>query len=240
MRLVGSNVDSSVIRFENTGAGGRTYHVGSTATASGAGVGFSIFDVTGSAARILIDSSGNIGINTISPGQTLDVNGTGIIRSVADSSNSTTAAFIVTGGVSISKTSNATSVTSGGALTIAGGVGILKDVYVGGTVTSSSDTRLKKNLRPLESVLDKIEKITPLKYNSIHAFDHDDHIGFIAQDFEEHFPELLMRNSQDAYYSLAYDRITSLNMACIKELKQENELLKKRLLYLEEFLNFKL
>ena len=185
-------------------------------------------------------TGGNVGVNTITPGQTFDVNGTGIIRSTSDSSNSTTGAFVVTGGVSISKTTNATSTTNGGALTIAGGVGILKDVYVGGTVTSSSDTRLKKNLRPLESVLDKIQKITPLKYNSIHEFDHDDHIGFIAQDFEEHFPELLMRNSQNAYYSLAYDRITSLNMACIKELKQENELLKKRLDDLEGLLSFKL
>jgi hypothetical protein len=240
LRLVGATVESSVIRFENTAAGGRTYHVGSTATYSAAGVGFSIYDLSGTTSRVLIASNGNVGINTISPGQTFDVNGTGLIRSVADSSNSTTAAFMVTGGVSISNTTNATSVTSGGALTIAGGVGILKDVYVGGTVTSSSDNRLKKNLRPLESILDKIENITPLKYNSIHTLDHDDHIGFIAQDFEEHFPELLMRNSQDAYYSLAYDRITALNMACIKELKQENKLLKKRIDDLDELLNFKL
>ena len=163
----------------------------------------------------------------------LDVNGTTLIRSVIDSSNSTTAAFIVSGGVSISKTTNATSTTNGGALTIAGGVGILKDVYVGGTVTSSSDMRLKKNLRPLESILDKIDNITPLKYNSIHSFDHKDHIGFIAQDFEEHFPELIINANRDAYYSLAYDRITALNMACIKELKRENELLKLRIEQLE-------
>jgi hypothetical protein len=181
--------------------------------------------------------SNNVGINTTAPLATLDVNGTTLIRNISDSSNSTSAALIVSGGVSISKTTNATSVTSGGAITIAGGMGVLKDVYVGGTVTSSSDARLKKNLRPLESVLDKIENITPLKYNSIHAFDHNDHIGFIAQDFEEHFPELLMRNNQDAYYSLAYDRITSLNMACIKELREENKLLKERLDKLEKQFN---
>lgn len=184
----------------------------------------------------LTATGGNVGINTTNPGQTFDVNGTGIIRSTNDSSNSTTGAFVVTGGISISKTSNSTSVTNGGALTVAGGMGVLKDVYVGGTVTSSSDTRLKKNLRPLDSVLEKIKNITPLKYNSIHEFDHKDHIGFIAQDFEEYFPELLMRNSQDAYYSLAYDRITALNMACIKELKKENELLRKRLDDLEKLL----
>jgi hypothetical protein len=46
-----------------------------------------------------------------------------------------------------------------------------------------------------------------------------------------------MRNSQDAYYSLVYDRIIALNMACIKELKQENLILKKRLDDLEKVLN---
>jgi cell division protein ZapA (FtsZ GTPase activity inhibitor) len=56
--------------------------------------------------------------------------------------------------------------------------------------------------------------------------DNNDYIGFIAQDFEEYFPELLKKNSEHAYYSLAYDRITALNMACIKELKYENTKLK--------------
>lgn len=184
--------------------------------------------------KMRINTAGNVGINTNSPTAMLDVNGNALVRNANDSSNSTTAAFIVTGGVSISKTTNATSVTSGGALTVAGGMGVLKDVYVGGTVTSSSDMRLKKNLRPLESILDKIENITPLKYNSIHTFDHKDHIGFIAQDFEEHFPELIIHANRDAYYSLAYDRITALNMACIKELKKENEMLKLRLDELEK------
>ena len=184
--------------------------------------------------RLIINNDGYIGINNSTPEYMIDVNGNGIIRNTSDSSNSTTGAFIVNGGVSISKTTNATSTTNGGSLTIAGGMGVLKDVYVGGTVTSSSDMRLKKNLRPLESILDKIENITPLKYNSIHTFDHKDHIGFIAQDFEEHFPELIIHANRDAYYSLAYDRITALNMACIKELKKENEMLKLRLDELEK------
>ena len=195
-----------------------------------------------------VGSSGNLRISQYNNGtgninkfeiysNTTSISGVLNMTNTLDSSNSTTANLVSNGGISISKTTNATSVTSGGALTVAGGVGILKDVYVGGTVTSSSDRRLKKNFRPLESMLDKIENIIPLKYNSIHDFDNNDHIGFIAQDFEENFPELLMRNSQDAYYSLAYDRITALNMACIKELRTENSELKERITKLEKVLN---
>lgn len=148
------------------------------------------------------------------------------VTSTTASTNSTIGGIVVSGGVSISNTSNATSTTAGGALTVAGGIGILKDVFVGGTVTSSSDTRLKHNLRPLISTLDKIDKINPLKYKVNSESDNNDYIGFIAQDFEEYFPELLKKNSEHAYYSLAYDRITALNMACIKELKYENIKLK--------------
>jgi hypothetical protein len=153
------------------------------------------------------------------------------VTSTTSSINSTTGSIVVSGGISISNTSNATSTTSGGALTVAGGMGILKDVFVGGTVTSSSDTRLKHDLRPLDSILDKIHNINPLKYkvnchNETDIKDDTDYIGFIAQDFEEYFPELLKKSSEHAYYSLAYDRITALNMACIKELQSENTKLK--------------
>jgi len=75
LRLLSSGIDDA-IRFENTASGGRIYNVGSTATSSGAGVGFSIYDVTGSAARFLINSSGNVGIGTTGPSFPLDVNGT--------------------------------------------------------------------------------------------------------------------------------------------------------------------
>ncbi|NDE91181.1 MAG: hypothetical protein EB059_08630 [Alphaproteobacteria bacterium] len=157
------------------------------------------------------------------------------VSNTMNSINSTVGGLVVPGGISISKTSNATSTTCGGALTVAGGVGISADVYVGGTVTSSSDVRLKKNIRELKNVLDTIDNINPIKYNLIND-EINDNIGFIAQDFEHYYPELLKKHSNDAYYSLAYDRITALNMACIKELKNENLILKHRILKLENII----
>lgn len=61
---------------------------------------------------------------------------TGIIgNSTSPSTNISTGALILQGGVSINKTSNSTSVTQGGALTISGGISIAKDTYIGGNLT---------------------------------------------------------------------------------------------------------
>jgi len=150
------------------------------------------------------------------------------INLTTDSINSTSGSIISYGGISISKTSNATSITSGGALTVAGGIAIGKDIFCGGTIVSSSDIRLKSNLIPLDSILDKIDNIRTIKYNHISDDTHKQHIGFIAQDFEEFFPELLSKDTLniDSLYALDYTRVTVLLLKCIKELKQEIDLLK--------------
>ena len=83
LRLQSTSVDGSVIRFENTASGGRTFNVGSTATGSGAGVGYSIYDTAGGS-RLLIDANGNVGMGTILPGARLDVSGTGAFRQIGD------------------------------------------------------------------------------------------------------------------------------------------------------------
>jgi hypothetical protein len=78
-------------------------------------------------------TSGNVGINTTSPTFNLDVNGTGRFRSTTFSTNSTSGALVMEGGVSITGT-NAASNTMGGGLTVGGGVGISQDLYVGGNI----------------------------------------------------------------------------------------------------------
>jgi hypothetical protein len=60
-RFTGSNANGSVIQLVSTSTGGRTYTIGSNFTIGGAGE-FAIYDSTASATRLLIDSSGNVGI----------------------------------------------------------------------------------------------------------------------------------------------------------------------------------
>lgn len=149
-----------------------------------------------------------------------------ILNSTALSINSTYGSVLVNGGLSISSTTDATSVTSGNGLTIAGGASIAKTLYVGNSIYSSSDKNLKKNITPLPNTLNKIKNINPIKYNSLNINDTKDYIGFIAQEFKKDFPELLHRENDNASYSLAYDRITALNFKCIKELIEQVEVLK--------------
>jgi len=78
-------------------------------------------------------TTGNVGINTTSPTFNLDVNGNGRFRSTTFSTNSTSGALVMAGGISITGT-NAASNTMGGGLTVAGGVGISQDLYVGGNI----------------------------------------------------------------------------------------------------------
>jgi hypothetical protein len=145
--------------------------------------------------------------------------------------NLTTGSVVTFGGITIQSTINSSSVNDGGSFLTPGGASIGQDVYVGGVITSSSDRRLKKNIRKFSSkgILDKIEYLEPIYYNNLYDNDKQDYLGFIAQDFEKDFPELLKKNSEETYYSLDYSRINVILMACIKELNSEIKQLKSQL-----------
>jgi cytoskeletal protein CcmA (bactofilin family) len=60
--------------------------------------------------------------------------------STQNSNSYTTGAIFITGGLGISTTANASSITAGGSLSIAGGAAIGKDMYIGGRVTIVNTT----------------------------------------------------------------------------------------------------
>ena len=172
----------------------------------------------------------------------------GITIQATKNAESTTngGSFLTLGGASIGKnlfvgnsiyiqsTENATGVGTGGSLTVLGGASISKDVFIGGTVTSSSDIRLKKDIEPFkkehELFLEKIEELQTIKYNYIYDENSDQkHVGFIAQEFVNVFPELL-RCNPGGFYSLDYQKMTVVLLECIKELKEKVDLLSKKYL----------
>ncbi len=105
---------------------------------------FSTFVLKGiSNDRIKIDSVSNKRI-TLAPNGVdinIDINDTyAYINYTKSSTNSTTGALVSYGGMSINNTSDSTSVTSGGALTINGGASIKKSVYIGENLYVSNCT----------------------------------------------------------------------------------------------------
>jgi hypothetical protein len=75
--LSSSKTTATSFSIINTDTGGRTYRLNSTGSAGGGGAGlFKIIDGTASLDRLVINSSGNVGIGTTSPNYTLHTNGT--------------------------------------------------------------------------------------------------------------------------------------------------------------------
>ena len=110
---------------------------------------------------------------------------------------------------------------------------ISDDVTVGGTMMSSSDRRIKTNIAPLENCLDKIDGISGYQYNRTDLIDTTKlHVGVIAQDVEEVYPELVESNKSDIK-QVNYNSLIAVLVECVKELKEENKELKERIINLE-------
>ena len=93
-------------------------------------------------AQVTILANGNVGINTTNPSCTLQIIGTLDITdlttfdSPVPSTSATQAAVVITGGLSISEEQNSSDLYNGGALTVAGGASIYKDLYIGGNINA--------------------------------------------------------------------------------------------------------
>ncbi len=94
-------------------------------------------------------------------------------------------------------------------------------LHIDGALTQSSDRRLKKNIEPLEKgVLDKISKLPAVRYHLNSDSDQDTkRVGFIAQDVQKVFPELVSK--PDEFLALSYGDFGVLSVAAIKELREE-------------------
>lgn len=96
---------------------------------------------------------------------------------------------------------------------------------------SPSDVRLKENIKPIESALDKVSKLQGVTFDwkkSDSILNIREDIGFIAQDVQKVLPELVRENS-DGMLSMRHQGITPLLLEAIKELQAEIEELKKQI-----------
>lgn len=99
-----------------------------------------------------------------------------------------------------------------------GGNNCRLDGGAGGTnVVCSSDIRLKKDIQPLESSLQKLLRIKGVTYRWKHG-DESRRIGFIAQNVEEVYPELVSEEEDTGYKMLGAEGLIAPIVEAIREL----------------------
>lgn len=100
---------------------------------------------------------------------------------------------------------------------------------------SSSDARLKKNILPLGEALKKMLSLKGVTYQWQEPEKHGNmdgtYMGMTAQDIEKVFPEWV--TTKDGVKYVGYIGFEALTVEAVRELKEENDALKKRLEVLE-------
>jgi len=94
-----------------------------------------------------------------------------------------------------------------------------------------SDISVKENIREIPFSLDRVLKIRGVLYDRTDTGTKNN-IGFVAQELDEQFPELVETNP-DGTKAVKYQNAVAVLVEAIKELANENESLKQRLKSLE-------
>ncbi len=104
------------------------------------------------------------------------------------------------------------------------------NLFIDGIITQSSDARLKTNMVPLANCLQKISQLNGYHYNWTKEAQRDSttQIGMLAQNVENEFPEVVHTDAE-GFKSVAYQNLIPVMIEAIKELKKENEAMKKEL-----------
>ncbi len=114
-------------------------------------------------------------------------------------------------------------------LDVKGNLIVAGNITYGGTVTSSSDRALKKDIQTIPDVVQKIAKINGVTYNWIDSQRGTRRqMGVIAQDVQQAFPELVYQD-ESGYLSVNYMGLVGPLIETAKSQQNEIELLKKKL-----------
>jgi len=104
--------------------------------------------------------------------------------------------------------------------------------------TSASDARLKENITDVSNIRETLNKLRPRTFYFIRDEEKDLHIGFIAQEVKENFPQYVSgRESETEYLSMDYGKFSPFAIAACKDLYNENDALKARVIELESRLS---
>ena len=184
-----------------------------------------------------ITHDGKVGIGTDAPGAPLEVQNSDVIGSVLDISNPSANNNTVGMNIQLGPPANATNDfvrfrNGGGTI-----VGSIKGNAGGVQYNTTSDRRLKSNIRTFEQGLPLVMEMRPAIYERI-SIPGVDEVGFIAQEMYTVFPQIVTGTPDkpvETPMMLDYGKLTPVLVAAIQEQQamiedyrtQVNELLQK-------------
>jgi len=103
-----------------------------------------------------------------------------------------------------------------------------------GTLTQTSDSRLKKDIRPLSGSLEGIQSLSGYWYKWADA-NHDPavQIGVLAQEVQKIYPELV-KEDEKGTLSVNYSGLIPVLISAVKEQQQQIETLKAMIIEMKE------
>jgi len=115
---------------------------------------------------------------------------------------------------------------------------VMGNGWFSGDVYALTETRAKRNIVPIDGALEKVGRMNGYYYEyRTDEYPHlrmpeDRQIGFLADEVNEIVPEAVGENEL-GMTGVSYSRITALLVEAVKELKAENDELKRRMTELE-------
>jgi|GEM_PF-741592 len=98
------------------------------------------------------------------------------------------------------------------------------NLQIAGTLSQSSDARLKEEIEPFEGVLDRVLQLQPVTYRFKEGTNRsrEKQIGLLAQEVAELFPELV-KTEGDGYLTLSYTQLTAVLLQALREQQERYE-----------------
>ncbi len=182
-------VPGTIISDIVVGAGGAAYGTSGRRGGAGASGRVTIICTSGppASSSLSLNDLGDVTITAPSNGQALTYNGTNWVNSVGGgaAAGANTHIQFNSGGSAFGGSANLTWNQSTSKFTVTG------DIDYTGVTTDISDQRLKENITPLSPALAQIMAMSPVSFTMKSDTKHAIEYGFIAQDIEKIYPDLV-------------------------------------------------
>ncbi len=213
--------DYARLELTNSTSSGAYWQVAGlpSTTASSAKLNFYFQNASGAGDRMTITGDGQVGINTSNPSARLTINqgsqsvGTGL--SFKD--NTTNQDWHMTHGFALR-------FHYGGSLR-----GFINATT--GAYTQSSDASLKSNIQDINTILERIKQLRPTTYYYNDDKSKTKTLGFIAQEVEPIFPEVVHFSEADGLYGINY---AAFGVIAIKAIQEQQAIIENQQKQIDE------